>query len=544
MIMADKVFYNGVIYTMEREGETVSAIVVLGGKIVYAGTDEAALAYPAAETEDLKGRTVIPGFNDTHIHISLDLLYKSFVDLSGERSVSGMVERMREANDGGRGWLIGVGLAVGSLTDDVCPDRRDLDEIDTGRPIMINSSCGHIKIVNSTAVERAGVPCKDVAYSEFIEYFKDGTPNGVFLENEYAAYTDENIDGICEDREKRKSLIRDGIGDYPKLGLTTMHTVSDAPEETQTEYIDQYFELEEQNELPVRVVIHPTAHLPWTLCPQTGFGTDMVKTGSLKIFLDGALGGRTAALIEPYSDAPDEKGVFNFTEEELREQIQGAWDAGLEVSVHAIGDAAMERVLNAAETVYPLSDEEDPVKRLLSAGRKRLRIIHVMLIREDHIKRLAKLPVILDVQPGFLDDDAEIAEARLGKDRLKYFLPLNMFMKNGILLAGGSDYPFGGKPPLASIQCAVTRRTLAGFPKEGLVPDEAVTVFDAVAMHTRNAAYCSSEEKLKGTITPGKFADLVVLGKDIFKTPLNEISNIKILKTIVGGKETFRAAKK
>ncbi|MDR1042270.1 MAG: amidohydrolase [Clostridiales Family XIII bacterium] len=542
--MADKVFYNGVIYTMEKAGETVSAVVVLGGNIVYAGTDEAALAYPAEETEDLKGRTVLPGFNDTHIHICLDLLYKSFVDLSGERSVAGMTEKMRAANDGGEGWLIGVGLAVGSLADDGRPDRRDLDKIATDRPVMIVSSCGHIKIVNSAAVARAGVPDRSAAYSEFVEYLEDGTPSGVFLENEYAAYTDEEIDGVSEEGGRRKELIRKGIGGYSALGLTTMHTVSDAPEETQTEYFDQYFELEERNELPVRVVVHPTLRPPWALCPQTGFGTDRVKVGSLKIFLDGALGGRTAALLEPYSDAPEETGVFNFTEEELREQMQNAYDAGLEVSVHAIGDAAMERVLNAAEAVYPLSDEANPVARLLAAGKRRLRIIHAMVIHEDHIKRLARLPVILDVQPGFLDDDAEFAEARLGKDRLKYFLPLRLFTENGVLLAGGSDYPFGGKPPLAAIQCAVTRRTLQGFPEEGLAPHEALTVFEAVAMYTRNAAYCSSEEHLKGTIATGKFADLVVLDRDVFKTPLDEIKDIKILKTIVGGEETFAATPK
>ncbi|MDR1068387.1 MAG: amidohydrolase [Clostridiales Family XIII bacterium] len=541
ILSADKIFYNGVIYTMEAEGETVSAVVVRDGRIIYAGTDEAALAYPAAKTEDLNGQTVLPGFNDTHIHISLDLLHRSYVDLSRERTISGVIERMREANDGGAEWLIGVSLAVGSLADGRYPDRHDLDKIDTERPVVINSACGHIKLMNSNAVERAGIPGRDTAYNAFLEYSDDGAPNGIFLENSYAAYVDERIDGIYEDDGKRKALIRNGIGGYSAMGLTTMHTVSDAPEETQTEYIDQYFELEERGELPVRVVIHPTLQLPWAHCPQTGFGTDMVKTGGLKIFLDGALGGRTAALLEPYSDAPDETGVLNFTEEELRAQIRGAYNAGLEVSIHAIGDAAMERVLNAAEAVYPLSDEEDPAERLRAAGKRRLRIIHAMVIQEAHIERLKRLPVILDVQPGFIDDDAEFAEDRLGPERVRYFMPHNLYMKNGILIAGGSDYPFGGKPPLAAIQISVTRQTLNGFPDGGLVPEEAVTVFEAVSMHTRNAAYCSSEEKLKGTITPGKFADFVVLGRDIFKTPLNEIADIKILKTVVGGKETFAA---
>jgi hypothetical protein len=271
-------------------------------------------------------------------------------------------------------------------------------------------------VVFGRAAAKAGVADKDTAYSEFIEYFEDGTPSGVFFENAYASRVDEDVNGFYADRHRRKELIRRGIAGYSEFGLTTMHTVSDAPEESQTEYIDQYFELEELGELPVRIVLHPTLNPPWHLCPQTGFGTDMVRVGGLKIFLDGSLGVRSAALIEAYSDAPNEKGVFNFTEEELGTQIRRAYDAGLEVLIHAIGDAAMERVLNAAETVYPLSDEKDPVARLLSAGKKRLRIVHAMLVREDHIERLKRLPVILDVRPGFIDDDAEFAEKRLGTE--------------------------------------------------------------------------------------------------------------------------------
>jgi predicted amidohydrolase YtcJ len=377
--------------------------------------------------------------------------------------------------------------------------------------------------------------------NETVEYLEDGTPSGVFLENAYSVYVAGNTGGTWDNADERKALIRNGIGGYSEMGLTTMHTVAGMPDEVQSEYVDQYFELEERNELPVRIILHPTLLLPWPLCPQTGFGTDMVKIGSLKIFMDGAMGGRSAALLEPYSDAPDETGVLHFTEEELRAQIRGAYDAGLEVSIHAIGDAAMERVLNAAEAVYPLSDEEDPIKRLQAAGKRRLRIVHAMLIKKEHIERLKRLPLILDVQPGFIDDDAEFAEDRLGPERVRYFMPHNLYMKNGILLAGGSDYPFGGKPPLAAIQISVTRQTLSGFPEGGLIPEEAVTTFEAVSMHTRNAAYCSSEETLKGTITAGKFADLVVLGRNIFETPPDEIADIKILKTILGGKETYRA---
>jgi predicted amidohydrolase YtcJ len=265
----------------------------------------------------------------------------------------------------------------------------------------------------------------------------------------------------------------------------------------------------------------------------------MVKMGAFKIFLDGAMGGRTAALLEPYSDAPAEMGMFNFSEEELRSRVREAYAAGLEVSIHAIGDAAMERVLNVAESVYPKSQESDPWERLRKAGKRRLRIIHAMIIKEEQIERLKKLPVILDFQPGFLDDDLIFVEEKLGHERSKLFMPLGSFLRNGIAVSGGSDYPFGGKPPLSAIQCAVTRKNLSGFPHGGLWPEEAVSVYEAVSLYTKNASYCSSEESIKGTIFAGKFADMVVLDRDIFEAAPDDIKDINVIKTIVGGKAVY-----
>jgi predicted amidohydrolase YtcJ len=306
------------------------------------------------------------------------------------------------------------------------------------------------------------------------------------------------------------------------------------PENPPTEHFDQYFELERRDELPVRVVINPSAPLPWSLRPITGFGTDMVKLGSKKIFLDGSMGGRTAALLEPYSDAPGETGIITHSLEELTGLFREAYDAGLEVSVHVIGDAAMQRVLDAAEQVYPSIDEDDPIKRLGRTDR-RLRIIHAMIIKPEHIERMKKLPVILDVQPGFLHSDVHIAEDRLGAERLKYLMPFRTFIDNGILLTGGSDAPVDPPIPLNGIQCAVTRQDLNGYPEGGLQADEAISVYEAVAMYTKNAAFCSNEENIKGTISVGKYADFILLDRDIFEVEPKDIHKIKVLKTVVGG---------
>jgi predicted amidohydrolase YtcJ len=311
------------------------------------------------------------------------------------------------------------------------------------------------------------------------------------------------------------------------------------PDTPSAENFDQYYELEKRGELPVRVVVNPSEPLPWSMRPVTGFGTDMVKLGSRKIFLDGSMGGRTAAVLEPYSDAPDETGVMTYSTEELTALFKEAYDAGLEVSVHVIGDAAMERALDAAEAVYPAIDEPDPVKRLRQTDR-RLRIIHAMIISKGQEQRIKRLPVILDVQPGFLHSDVHIAEDRLGKDRIGRLMPFRTLIDSGILLTGGSDAPVDPPAPLNSIQCAVTRQDLAGFPEGGLAPWEAVTVYEAVAMYTKNAAYCSCEEDLKGTIAVGKFADFIVLDRDIFEVEPSEISGINVLKTVLGGDATYQ----
>jgi predicted amidohydrolase YtcJ len=313
------------------------------------------------------------------------------------------------------------------------------------------------------------------------------------------------------------------------------------PDAPPTEHFDQYYELERRNELPVRVVINPSEPLPWSLSPITGFGTDMVKLGSKKIFLDGSMGGRTAALLEPYSDAPDERGILTLGKEELTGLFREAYDAGLEVSVHVIGDAAMQRVLDAAEQVYAPIEEADPVKRLKQSDR-RLRIIHAMIIKPEHIDRLKKLPVILDVQPGFLHSDVHIAEDRLGADRLKYLMPFRSFIDNGILLTGGSDAPVDPPIPLNGIQCAVTRQDLNGFPEGGLWADESISVYEAVALYTKNAAFCSNEEDLKGTISVGKYADFILLDRDVFAIAPKDIHHIEVLRTVVGGDTKYQCS--
>jgi predicted amidohydrolase YtcJ len=241
-------------------------------------------------------------------------------------------------------------------------------------------------------------------------------------------------------------------------------------------------------------------------------------------------------MLEPFADDPNETGEMFYTLDETVALFREAYDNGFEASIHAIGDAAMERVISAAERVYPRTDEPDPVKRLRAAGLRRLRIIHASVIRPDHLERMRRLPVILDVQPNFLNSTGRCVPDRIGPDRMKYYTPIKSFMDAGILVTGGSDAPVDPALPFEGMECAVTRRGIDGYPAEGLAPQEAISAYDAVSMYTRNAAYCSSEEDVKGTISVGKYADFILIDRDIFAIEAETIHEIQVLKTVVGGK--------
>jgi predicted amidohydrolase YtcJ len=542
MIYADKTFYNGKIYTMKAPGETVSAIVIADGKIVYAGTDDEALAYPAKEKEDLGGRVGLPGFTDTHIHTFMDCSGKQNVMLSSAKRIDDIVEILKASNDGGEDWLFGAGVEMLKADDDGdarYPNRYDLDKVSADRPILLYSHCLHFSMLNSKALEVIGATKENERDDDCITYFDDGEPNGVFREAGYAKYVSPMFDELYADPEYRIKILRDGLTEYPEHGLTTLHCISGLANAAPSEFFDQYYALEKEGTLPVRVRIN-SAYLPSLLNPLTGFGTDMVKVGSKKIFSDGSLGGRSAAMIEPYSDA-DERGSTLYNLDEMIALFREAYDAGIECSVHAIGDAAMELVISAAEAVYPKIDEADPVKRLKIAGLRRLRIIHVSVVAPGHIERMRRMPIILDMQPNFINSDGFFINDRLG-DRLKYYTPIKSSIEAGIIVTGGSDAPVDEARPLIGIECAVTRKGVDDWPFGALAADEAISVYDAVSLYTRNAAYCSSEEDIKGTISEGKYADFILLEKDLFEVKPEDygtIHNIRVLKTVVGGKTTW-----
>jgi predicted amidohydrolase YtcJ len=531
----DKLFYNGKLYTMTGPGETAEAVVVHDGKIVFAGGNEEAALYPVKEKEDLGGRVGMPGISDTHIHLLMDCNNKAYVPLNKARSIDELIETMRAHDDGGDGLFMGCDITMSDLKENRYPHRYELDRISSSRPVCVVSHCLHVNMANSKALEMVGLTKENAAGDDCVSFYEDGEPDGIVREEAYAKYFSPVIATLFSDAAYRKNLLIKNINAYAQQGYTTLHAISSYSAVPPLEYFGQYYEMEREGTLPVRVVIN-SAYFPDTLNARTGFGTDMVKAGAKKIYLDGSLGGRTAAMREPYSDAPSEKGDLFYTKEGLAEALREAYDNGMEASVHVIGDAAMDLILSAAEEVYPASEERCPLKRLAAAGTRRLRVIHASIADPSQIDRLRRLPVILDVQPNFIHSDGGFAPDRLGPARMKFFMPLRSFIDAGLLLAGGSDAPVDPPLPFLGMECAVTRKSIDGFPADGLLPKEAMSVYESVSMYTRNAAYCSSEENVKGTLSAGKYADFILLDKDIFEIEPTEIHTVGVLKTVVGGK--------
>lgn len=533
MIKPDVVYLNGKIYTMTSEGEMVEAIAVLNGKIVFTGTTEEASALNGKRVVDLEGKTVIPGFTDTHLHLMMDCEERLKVNLLNAASIEEVISLMKEKADAEpqeNGWLMGATLHVEKLKEERFPNRYELDRISETRPIVITSYCHHTAMVNSKALELAGIGKGFQPETEgTIDVDENGEPNGIIRETAYGLYLEPLMDVDLSDNEFRKSILQKQAATYSSMGITTFQTYSALGDEM-AEYLYTYQELEEEGKLPFRIIVNSAADLPKSVGLVSGIGTDKVKYGAKKIFSDGSLNSRSAALIEPYSDAPEEKGILYYTQEELTAQIREGYEYGMEVSIHTIGDQSMEMVLNGIEQT--LAEVEG--KR-----NTRFRIIHAMVVNENQIERMKRLPIILDTQPVFLRNWGEALFDRVGEERAQLFIPLRRYLDEGLLVTAGSDAPVEDVAPLIGIQCAVTRQDLNGKPEGGLIPDQRISVYEAVCLFTKNAAYCTNEEKLKGTLETGKLGDFIVLDRDIFHTEPSDIHNIRILKTVLGGKEVF-----
>ena len=539
--MLDKLFINGEIYSMKKEGEKFQSLGVKDGKITFLGTDEEAKNVSSKELIDLKGKMMIPGMADAHLHLYAYCQNLTFVDLSKVHNINEMINLMKKKvkNVKKGDWVKGVNFDQSKWKENRFPTLEEMDSISKDNPIIIKRCCLHAVVANSKALKIAGIGKNYQAGSGgIVELDKDSMPNGILREQSTKVFDDILPDPL-KDIEVQKKIMQDVLNDMSSKGITTIHTYA-AKIWQYNEDINIYKNFEKEGKLPLRVTVCIDELFEPEILTKEKLNNPYrkVQLGAYKIFSDGSMGSRSAALKKPYSDDPQNSGFMLFTQEELNNKILTGYEHGLQPAIHAIGDRALDMTLAAIEYTLKTTKEKGMTDEE-QKNRLPFRIIHVQMIDDDLLKRMKKLPLVLDIQPIFLCTDLHWIEDRIGKERLKGSFALKTMEKAGLIQTGGSDCPVETYEPLKGIYAAVTRQDMEGYPIEGFLPEERLSVYEALCMYTKNVPYATGQESVLGTLEIGKFADLTVLEKNLFKIDKKEIKDIKVEQTYVAGNCVF-----
>lgn len=530
--------YGGDIITMDPARPRATALLALGETILACGTDdeirgafELHRGLPGtglAESIDLGRRAVLPGLIDSHLHLLWYGFFLQQVDLNGAASIAEMQQRVlgRAGSVLEGQWVIGSGWQQDFFAEKRMPTRADLDAVVPHRPVMLHRVCYHAVVCNSLALQLGGVK-KDTPDPDGGVIDRDpetGEPTGVLRERAVGLVAS----AISEPTPAQAiDALRLACRSASAAGLTSVHT-NDGPGEA----IAAYLALRDAGELTVRAyhdMSYPDAEA--LLGIPAGFGDEWVKVGAVKLFVDGSLGARTALLRAPYSDEPGTTGVTMYSVERLNEMVRKAHDSGRQVAVHAIGDRAVDLALDAIEAAVAANPRPD----------HRHRIVHAQALAADLIPRLARAGVVVDIQPKFTTGELFWAPARLGPEREPYSYCWRTMLEGGVRCAGGSDCPVEPLEPLWGIYAAVTRSAMDGQMAGGWLPHEKLDVMTAIKLFTVDAAYGAFEEHIKGSLEPGKLADMVVLDRAPDRIPPHEIKDLRVEMTIAGGRIVHKA---
>ncbi len=532
----DRLIVNANVYTLSPGNPRASAVALSGERIAAVGDNSLrSLAGPDTAIDDLGGATLLPGLTDAHIHWQGTASALKEIDLFDTPTKDEAVRRVAEAARHARPgvWLVGRGWAQASWPGGEFPAAADLDAVAPQNPAYLTARSGHAAWVNSAALREAGITgTTPNPPGGVIQRDNTGHATGILFEAPVMDMVGSLIPTLtaaelAELMEQAQTLAW-------KSGLTGIHDFDD-PEAFEAMQI-----LHEQGRLGLRVVKNinrPYIESAMKLRLRWGFGDDWLRLGSLKLFSDGALGPRTALMIEPYEGEPDNRGVAVLDKEEMVELVSVASRAGFPSAIHAIGDRAVHDVLDVYATV-----RREEAERGIHPTERRHRIEHVQLIHPDDAHRLAELDVIASMQPIHATSDYPMADRYWGaRSRWSYNARLQLDM--GARLAFGSDSPVEPFEPLKGIHAAVTRRRADGSPgPSGWYPDARLTMDEALRGFTQGPAYAAGMEDRLGMIAPGYLADLVVFDRDLFTTPPDELLAVRVLGTMVGGAWRYQAA--
>jgi predicted amidohydrolase YtcJ len=524
-VQSDLVLLNGRIHTLDAQAPHATAVAIRDDGILYVGDDAAARQTLRAggETIDLRGRCVIPGLTDAHVHFSMYAMALQSVEAETETLAEALRRVARRAKTTSPGdWITGNGWNQ-NVWGGNFPTAADLDRVAPEHPVMLHAKSGHAMWVNTHTLELAGITAStpDPAGGQIVRDAR-GQPTGILLENAMDIVT--AIQPALTPEEVAEAML-EAIQIAHRAGLTGVHDF-DGPVA-----FAAFQMLKQRGQLGLRIVKsipHDKLSQAIDLGLRSGLGDDWLRIGQVKLFADGALGPQTAWMLKPF-EGSGSVGIPTIDETEMADSVRRANAAGLACAIHAIGDRACRTVLDVYEEVGSRE------------GRLRNRIEHVQLLHPQDYARLGKLGVVASMQPIHATSDMLIADKYWGQ-RSAGAYALRTQLNAGAALAFGSDCPVEKIDPLMGIHAAVTRRRADGSPgPEGWRPEQRLTVEEAVRAFTWGAAYAGGREDRLGSITPGKLADLTVLDRDIFDIEPMEILNAHVDATIIGGQFAWRA---
>ena len=535
---AETVFRSGAVYTVDASRSWAETVAVRGGRIVYVGSDAGVTAWigPATRSIDLQGKMLLPGFHDSHVHLIGGGIELGECDINGLTSVDQILAAVKRYADlyPDRKWIKGGGWPL--TLEEGNPHKSLLDKVVSDRPIMLDAFDGHSVWVNSKALEIAGITKEtpDPARGRIERDPKTGEPTGTLREsagrlivNKIPPYTHE---------EYVKGLRR-GLELANRFGITSVQEAS-----VGEPHLNAFDELDRSNELTVRAVaamrIDPakySSQVPQFVEWREKYRGKRLKTTAVKIFQDGVIESRTAALLQPYLVEAGERGWLNLEPEVLKPLAAQLDRLGFQIHIHAIGDRAIQSSFDALEFARQQNGSRD----------SRHHLAHVELFDPADIGRFRRLGVIANFQPFWASADlyiVKMTEPILGPERSRWLYPIRSVANTGAIIACGSDWSVTSMNPLDAIQIAVTRRGLADGSGTAWIPEEVVDLPLMIAGYTINGAYVNFQEHETGSIEVGKSADLVVLDRNLFEIPRHESHNVKVLLTMLEGREVYSSS--
>ena len=535
--MDKKIFFNGTILTMDDEKKKVDNFLAEDGTIVKTGLSEGELArLEGAEWIDLSGKTCIPGFHDSHMHmIEYGYNRKYCVDLSEADSVEDMIDRMRRFIEENKipenSWEMGMRWNQENFADKKMPDRKDLDRVSDKHFVFAKRVCIHIAAANSRLLDLCGINEETYPGDPNIGRFPDGTPDGRIYEDaisgivlaEKPPLTVEEIEAIISDTAKE---IRES--GFTSVQTDDMKAFSDF--QSKKNILKAYDNLRNRGKLPIRIFeqiqVSSMEELRHILKELREIRADeMFSFDRLKLILDGSLGASTAAMGAPYKGTEDQYGLLNFADEEMEELVSFAYAHRMQVMCHCIGDRAMEQAIRIIGKYQEKFDDD-----------RRPRIVHCQICTEHQLEEMSRLRILADIQPAFVPTDYIIIEKQLEHPENYCLYPWKTMKEHGITVSGSSDAPVEGYDALYGIQAAVTRADISGIPQGGWLPEEKLTAEEALKLYTSQPAYTVFQENHLGKIAEGYKADIAVLTENPLAVNPQRIHTIKAEASYVGGK--------